>query len=77
MTARLDERVALTVEAAHRGAAYLAGTTHRGIAPTADAIARLEAFRRPLQEGPRPGEDVLAELDDLGSPANTVQAVGR
>lgn len=75
--ARLDERIALTTEAAHRAIEYLAAAPHRPIAPTDDAIARLDAFRRPLQDAPRPAHDVLGELDEIGSPATTVQAMGR
>jgi len=75
--ARLDERIALTTEAAHRAVDYLAAAPHRPIAPTYDTVARLAAFRRPLQDAPRPAHDVLRELDEIGSPATTVQAMGR
>jgi glutamate/tyrosine decarboxylase-like PLP-dependent enzyme len=75
--ARLRERIAVTTEAARRAGGYLASAPHRPIAPTADAVARLEVFRRPLQDTPRTAHDVLRELDEVGSPATTVQAMGR
>ncbi len=75
--ARLRERIAVTTEAARRAGGYLAAAPHRSIAPTADAVAALDAFRRPLQDAPRPAHDVLRELDEIGSPATTVQAMGR
>jgi glutamate/tyrosine decarboxylase-like PLP-dependent enzyme len=75
--ARLRERIAVTTEAARRAGGYLASAPHRPIAPTADAVAALEAFRRPLQDGARTAHDVLRELDEVGSPATTIQAMGR
>ncbi|MCB2412342.1 aspartate aminotransferase family protein [Demequina sp. TTPB684] len=75
--ARLRERIAVTTEAARRAGGYLAAAPHRPIAPTADAVARLESFRRPLQDEPRAANDVLRELDEVGSPATVVQAMGR
>jgi len=75
--ARLEERIALTTEAARRAGEYLTTAAHRSIAPTADAVAALDAFRRPLQDAPRPAHDVLRELDEIGSPATTVQSAGR
>lgn len=74
---RLRERIAVTTEAARRAGGYLAAAPHRSIAPTPDAIAALEAFRRPLQDAPRAAHEVLRELDELGSPATTIQAMGR
>ncbi len=76
-SARLDERIALTTDAARRAGEYLATAAHRSIAPTADAVAALDSFRRPLQDSPRAGHEVLRELDEIGSPATTVQAMGR
>ena len=74
---RLRERIALTTDAARRAGGYLAAAPHRSIAPAPDAVAALDAFRRPLQDSPRAGREVLRELDELGSPATTVQGVGR
>lgn len=75
--ARLRERIAVTTEAARRAGSYLASAPYRPIAPADDAIARLATFRRPLQDAPRPAHEVLRELDEVGSPATTVQAMGR
>ncbi len=75
--ARLRERIAVTTEAARRAGGYLAAAPHRPIAPTDHAVAGLDAFRRPLQNAARPAHEVLRELDEIGSPATTVQAMGR
>lgn len=75
--ARLRERIAVTTEAARRANGYLAAAPHRSIAPTPEAVAALDAFRRPLQDTSHPARDVLRELDELGSPGTTVQAMGR
>lgn len=74
---RLRERIGLTTEAARRAGRYLAAAPHRPIAPSADAVAALEIFRRPLQDESIPARDVLAELDAFGSPATIIQGVGR
>jgi len=74
---RLRTRIALTTEAARRAAGYIAAMPHRPIAPSAEAVAALDAFRVPLAEEPRDPRDVLRQLDELGSPATTVQAAGR
>lgn len=74
---RVRERIGLTTEAARRAGSYLAAAPHLPIAPTADALAALEIFRRPLQDESLPARDVLAELDVFGSPATVNQGVGR
>ncbi len=74
---RMRSRIALTTDAARRAGAYVAAMPHRPIAPTAEAIAALEAFREALPDAPRDPRDVLRQLDELGSPATTVQAAGR
>lgn len=71
------ERIALVTEAARRAGSYLAGAAHRPVAPTPEAIAALDVFRRPLQDGAIPPREVLAELDAFGSPATVAQAQGR
>jgi glutamate/tyrosine decarboxylase-like PLP-dependent enzyme len=75
--ARIRERIALTTEAARRAGSYIANAPYRPIAPTADAVAALDVFRRPLQDAPLPANEVLAELDAFGSPATVVQNHGR
>lgn len=74
---RIRERIAVTTEAARRAGSYIANAPYRPIAPSADAVAALDVFRRPLQDGPIPAREVLAELDAFGSPATVVQNHGR
>ena len=74
---RIRERIAVTTEAARRAGSYLANAPFRSVAPTADAIAGLDVFRRPLQDAPIPAREVLAELDAFGSPATVVTTHGR
>ena len=74
---RLRTRIALTTEAARRAGGYIAAMPHRPIAPSAEAVAALDAFRIALPDEPRDPRDVLRQLDELGSPATTVQAAGR
>ncbi|WP_062384158.1 pyridoxal phosphate-dependent decarboxylase family protein [Demequina iriomotensis] len=71
------ERIGLVTEAARRAGAYLAGAAHRPVAPTPEAIAALDVFRRPLQDRSIAAREVLAELDAFGSPATVAQAQGR
>lgn len=74
---RTRTHMALITEAARRSGSYLANAGHRSIGAPADAVAALDAFRRPLQDDPIDPRDVLAELDAFGSPATTVQGQGR
>src|SRR5579863_7317202 len=65
----------LLAEAAARSANYLAGAESRRVAPSVEDVARLESLGGPLPlDGSEPGE-VLALLDDVGSPA-TVTTTG-
>jgi glutamate/tyrosine decarboxylase-like PLP-dependent enzyme len=61
-------------EAARRAAEYLAGLPKRHVAPLPEAVRRLSALDVPLQEEPRDPQRVLAELDDLVSPATMAMA---
>ena len=74
---RSRERIGLITEAARRAGSYVAGAAHRPVFPGADAVAGLDAFRRPLQDDPIPAREVLAELDTFGSPATAVLNDGR
>jgi glutamate/tyrosine decarboxylase-like PLP-dependent enzyme len=56
---------------------YLQGLEQRPVAPSAEAVAALDQFQRPLLEASTPAEAVLAELDRLGSPATMASAGGR
>jgi glutamate/tyrosine decarboxylase-like PLP-dependent enzyme len=67
----------LIADAARRGASYLEGLARRRVAPDAEAVARLRSFDVPFQEGPIDPASVLAELDDVGSPATVATAGGR
>ena len=58
-----------------RAARYLAEIQARSVAPSAAAIADLQALREPFPAGPCAPGDVLALLDELGSPA-TVGSAG-
>jgi glutamate/tyrosine decarboxylase-like PLP-dependent enzyme len=71
------ERADLVTEAAGRAAHYVMHARRRAVSPSGDALDRLAALRRPLpQRGRSPGA-VLAELDELGSPATMVTTHGR
>jgi glutamate/tyrosine decarboxylase-like PLP-dependent enzyme len=59
----------LLESAAARAARYLTGIQDRKVAPAAAAVARLEGLREPFPVGPSDAGDVLALLDELGSPA--------
>jgi glutamate/tyrosine decarboxylase-like PLP-dependent enzyme len=67
----------LLAETADRAAKYLAGLADRPVAPSPAAVARLDALGGPLPESPRDPKEVLALLDDVGSPATTASAGGR
>jgi glutamate/tyrosine decarboxylase-like PLP-dependent enzyme len=54
---------------AARAARYLDSLASRPVAPSEEAIGRLDRFEEPLPERPSDPEDVLALLDDVGSPA--------
>jgi glutamate/tyrosine decarboxylase-like PLP-dependent enzyme len=55
-------------------ARYLATLDERSVAPTIDALARLEELNQPLQADPQGPADVLAMLDRIGSPATMAMA---
>jgi glutamate/tyrosine decarboxylase-like PLP-dependent enzyme len=62
--------------AAERSARYLDELNARGVAPSPEAIARLEEFDEPLPDQPTDPEAVLKMLDEIGSPA-TMATAGR
>ncbi|HUL59584.1 MAG TPA: pyridoxal-dependent decarboxylase [Anaeromyxobacteraceae bacterium] len=64
----------LLQDAALRAARYLDGLSDRPVAPSPRAVARLDALDRPLPERPSAGAEILAELDDLVSPATMAMA---
>jgi len=63
-----------TASRAHR---YLAGLTDRRVSPAQEAIDQLKLLDVPLQESPIDPAAVLAELDEIGSPATLASAGGR
>jgi hypothetical protein len=62
--------------AADRAALYLEQLDNRHVLPSADALARLAQLDEPLPDNPTDPQQVLALLDDIGSPA-TVATAGR
>jgi glutamate/tyrosine decarboxylase-like PLP-dependent enzyme len=60
-----------------RATRYLQEVNERPVRPTADAVRRLAAFDEPLPVAPVDPADVLAMLDDVGSPATVATAGGR
>jgi glutamate/tyrosine decarboxylase-like PLP-dependent enzyme len=64
----------LLESAAARAAAYLEGLDARAVAPPPRAVEALACFDRPLPDGPTDAAEVLAELDEIGSPATMAMA---
>lgn len=67
----------LLQNAAERAARYLAGLAERPVRPDPAAIEALAAFDTPLPTSPTDPAEVLARLDELGSPATMGSAGGR
>lgn len=61
-------------DAAARAARYLAGLQDRAVAPAPPAVEAIDRFREPLPEAPTDPAEVLALLDDVGSPATMAMA---
>jgi glutamate/tyrosine decarboxylase-like PLP-dependent enzyme len=55
-------------------ALYLETLDERKVAPTPEALARLEELNQPLNENPQDPADVLTMLDRIGSPATMAMA---
>lgn len=64
-------------DAAMRAMTYLETLDERPVAPDADAVARLSALGGPLPAQPDNPAQVLALLDDIGSPATVASAGSR
>jgi glutamate/tyrosine decarboxylase-like PLP-dependent enzyme len=64
----------LLEDAARRAAEYLATLPDRRVAPDPAAVQRLAALDVPLQEEPHDPQRVLAELDELVTPATMAMA---
>ncbi len=67
----------LLAETAARSARYAAGIGSRRVAPRPEEIARLEALGGVLPQNPSEPAEVLALLDDIGSPATVATTGGR
>ena len=59
---------------ARRSARYLADLQERAVAVSPEAVARLTTLREPLPAGPSDAADVVALLDEIGSPATMAMA---
>ena len=57
-------------EAAARAARYLENLGERSVAPTPEGLAGLDRFSEPLPAHPSDPQEVLALLDDYGSPGS-------
>ncbi|MDH3431874.1 MAG: pyridoxal-dependent decarboxylase, partial [Gammaproteobacteria bacterium] len=70
-----QERTAtLLQDAARRGIAYRQSSGERSVAPQEDALRNVSRFIEPLPEQGTADEEVLALLDDVGSPATMAMA---
>jgi glutamate/tyrosine decarboxylase-like PLP-dependent enzyme len=74
MTERMND---LLDDAAQRASRYLESLNTRSVAPQNDAVAALARFDQALPEHPSAAAAVLAELDEIGSPATMASAGGR
>ena len=63
-----------TTERAQR---YLNALDERAVAPTSSDVAQLAALRTLLPDGPTDPSEVVALLDEIGSPATVASAGGR
>jgi glutamate/tyrosine decarboxylase-like PLP-dependent enzyme len=72
-----DAASRLLEDAARRGIAYRRSCRDRAVAPGAAAVAAVDRFIEPLPEDGKPDEEVLALLDEIGSPATMAMAGGR
>ncbi|MGA2348590.1 MAG: hypothetical protein ABSF93_21445, partial [Candidatus Sulfotelmatobacter sp.] len=67
----------LLSETAVRAARYVATINDRKVTPSPEDVARLERLGGALPEGPCDPAEVLALLDDVGSPATVATTGGR
>ncbi len=68
------DRDALLADAGERARRYLDGVADRSVVPSPEAIAALDQFDFPLPEKGLDASQVLALLDDVGSPATVTTA---
>lgn len=67
----------LLAETAARSARYSAAVGNRRVAPQPENVARLEALGGALPQNPSNPAEILALLDDVGSPATVTTTGGR
>ena len=70
----LTGRAGLLEDAARRALVYLESLRERSVAPSAAAVAALDRLDTDLPPAGRPPSEVLALLDDVGSPATVASA---
>jgi glutamate/tyrosine decarboxylase-like PLP-dependent enzyme len=61
-------------DTAARAARYLTELDRRSVVPSPEAIARLQTLGGPLPENPSDPSEILALLDDIGSPSTVATA---
>jgi len=67
----------LLADTAARAARYISELDNRSVIPSAEKVARLRALGGPLPENTSDPADVLALLDEVGSPATVATTGGR
>ncbi len=67
----------LLLQTAERAAKYLEGLEQRRVPPSPDALRNLSRLDGPMPDGPKNDADVIAILDEIGSPATVASAGGR
>jgi len=67
----------LLMDATARARRYVVEADTRPVAPTAGAVAALERFREPLPESVGDAGEILALLDEIGSPGTVAQTGAR
>jgi glutamate/tyrosine decarboxylase-like PLP-dependent enzyme len=71
---RMEETLAF---AAARASDYIAKSTERRVSPSPEAIAALRKFHEAFPEAPSDPREVVAMLDEIGSPATVASTGGR
>src|ERR1700716_516286 len=59
---------------AQRAISYIDGLPDRGVAPAAEAVAKLAILNQPLNDNPTSPEQVINLLDEVCSPATMAMA---
>lgn len=67
----------LLIETANRAARYLTDIDQRSVWPLPESLQRLELLGGPLPDRPSDPTQLIALLDDIGSPATVASARGR